>query len=417
MAKKLTGDSWIQHIVEKSRPFVFEPEELHLISKVIDIIYSLEPLDAARRKIFLAAAFDLVIAADYYRSVAHTNWLYCSEPKSAPFLFYTYVNGCPRCLLKNRFVHTKAHKPKSGVIGAKTSRLLCLILDNLFKRNNHSISILKGVEPVDMVLQDSTSNPEIIMFGEIKAAPLVTLPLVVPSQLLTSEQEEKVVEIDHTVVSIPQLYGQEISILIPVFEESKRWSYKTFPLGTKNNASDTSWAFQGFLYLLERQPEFIEAYLRFWEKALIQYGNKNQHAIFWLLNASGQPSPRPNDWPRVSGGRGFESLSDSKTSVGMDRTDDLKKGTYQILKISADGKPSEKYEYKVGMFSNIHAIRHFDGYLDSLKDIIWSRNEVSAVRVAADLPPELPVFNLFDGIVTLTDTFTKDDWIAKMFSF
>jgi hypothetical protein len=111
------------------------------------------------------------------------------------------------------------------------------------------------------------------------------------------------------------------------------------------------------------------------------------------------------------------SVSDSKTSVGMDRTDDLKKATYQVLKIGAEGKPAQAYSFKVGVVSNIDAIRHFDEYLGSLKDIIWTQDKTGRMTKAGDLPPDTDLFNLFDGIVSLTDTAARDDWVSAVFDF
>ena len=116
-------------------------------------------------------------------------------------------------------------------------------------------------------------------------------------------------------------------------------------------------------------------------------------------------------------GTGYETISDGKTSVGMDRTDDLKKATYQVLKIGAEGKPAYKFDYKVGIVTNIPAVRHFEAYMSALKDIIWTRDESGTVRNANDLPPDTRLFNLVDGIVSLTGVFARDEWIRSTFTF
>ena len=91
---------------------------------------------------------------------------------------------------------------------------------------------------------------------------------------------------------------------------------------------------------------------------------------------------------------------------------------YQVLKLGADSKPSKGDDrYLVGIVSNIHAVRHFDDYLNSLKDIIWTRDVSGNAVRASDLTPETPLFNLFDGIVALTYTVARDPWITKNFSF
>jgi hypothetical protein len=100
----------------------------------------------------------------------------------------------------------------------------------------------------------------------------------------------------------------------------------------------------------------------------------------------------------------------------MDRTDDLKKGIYQVLKLGSLGKPvSGKWNYKVAIISNIHAARHFEEYLESLKNVVWTIDASGKAKKIADLPEEQAVYNLFDGLVALTSTFCRDEWIGEMF--
>lgn len=114
----------------------------------------------------------------------------------------------------------------------------------------------------------------------------------------------------------------------------------------------------------------------FWSIAYESYKtrNANHTNIFWLTNACGQPGPMPVDWKARGGKRtGYESVSDGKTSVGMDRTDDIKKGIYQVLKIGAESKPNTgKFEVKTALISNIHAVRHYSEYLTSLENVVWA---------------------------------------------
>lgn len=101
----------------------------------------------------------------------------------------------------------------------------------------------------------------------------------------------------------------------------------------------------------------------------------------------------------------------------MDRTDDIKKGIYQVLKLGAEGKQIETdWNYKVGIISNIHPARHFDYYLKPLKDIVWTEDKSGLAKFIKDLPDDQKVFNLFDGIVALTRTYSRDEWISRLFS-
>ena len=190
--------------------------------------------------------------------------------------------------------------------------------------------------------------------------------------------------------------------------------------------------FKKFEQVLRADQTFFEEYFDFWLEAFDAYkvnhlsnrhssNQRSESNVFWLTNACGQPYPRPSHWPHRSG-TGYESVSDGKTSVGMDRTDDIKKGIYQVLKIATESKPNEsEFKVKTALISNIHAVRHYDEYLSSLEDVMWlvdKRTDKSKeVRKIGDLPDEFAVYNLFDGIISFTESHMRDDWIKSKFSF
>lgn len=105
----------------------------------------------------------------------------------------------------------------------------------------------------------------------------------------------------------------------------------------------------------------------------------------------------------------------------MDRTDDIKKGIYQVLKIGSESKPKSRYIIKTALISNIHAIRHYDEYLADMQDIVWTKSpstfKVSSDTTVGDLPLDLPIYNLFDGIISFTQVYSKDLWIDEQFAF
>lgn len=419
--QQINRDDWIRDIIESSAPLVDLPLELpqtyqhQLITAAIEAAYSNGPYPTRRTR--LAAAFDLVISAEYYRHVSHAGWLYCPETPDGPKLFYPYTNVCPGCVLRGQFAFHEANKPSSGRIGYITSHILSLYLRHLLRRKRQGIRVLKGREPVDLVLIDDSTVPKTVLFAEIKAAPLVTLPLAVASQELTVEAADGSLNAAHRGSDYSSLFGTNLTMLVPVYDaDSASWASSYFTVGSKHDKADEQWAYRGLTRLLSNS-EFLDAYFTFWTKTLQCYGPRDQSPVFWLTNACGHPSPRPDDWPRRSYGAGYESISDSKTSVGMDRTDDLKKATYQVLKIGAQGHPSNEFSYKVGIVSNIYAVRHFEEYLASLVDIIWTRDAAGTAQKANDLPPDTPLFDLFDGIITLTNLIARDEWIASVFDF
>jgi hypothetical protein len=303
---------WVKEAINSATRIDVHFDEKNLASKLIQQAYNSANKKEISIGIALAAAFDLFVAADYYKSIANRGWYYC--PVGDPLLFYPYTNTCPRCILRGSFHFEEANKPGSGSIGQTTSRILGVFLLELFARAGKNLQVYKK----DTLLFD----------------------------------------------------------------------------------------------------EFLE----FWVEAFKTYkpGNSQRSNIYWLTNACGQPNPRPSDWPARRRGTGYESVSDGKTSVGMDRTDDIKKGIYQVLKVGAESKPQQKrnhFTVKTALISNIHAARHYEEYLASLENIVWALDESGQARKAADLPPETEVYNLFDGIISFTKSHIRDKWLEQIFNF
>ena len=168
---------------------------------------------------------------------------------------------------------------------------------------------------------------------------------------------------------------------------------------------------------MNKETGFFDIYYKYWEKAFVAYSNKDKNiSLFWLTNGCGQPDERrPMDWPNRRG-KGFESVSDGKTSVGMDRTDDIKKAIYQVLKLGSKYKPNDS-NIKTAVISNIHAVRHYDEYLFTVRDVIWTLNSSHSIIKAGQLDPETPIYNLFDGILSFTKSDIRDSWMKDLFDF
>ena len=421
------GDQWLQRMIglttnlsdpaDQRRLFGGRSAAETLIAGLIDAV-EVGAYDGQTRRVLLAAAFDLVVAAEYYSRASHVGWIYCPSPAEQPLLLYPYTNACPRCVLRDQFIYHAANKLGSGRIGATTSRLLALFIQELLNRKGLSVEVRKGSEPVDVAFIDRSTHPTTVFFAEIKASPLLTLPLAVESQQLTMETDGHTEDVEHRATDHPHLFGSEIGVFVPVRDQSTGlWKGRAFTVGRKRSRDDEEWAYRGLASLVASDASFLSVYLDFWRAAFESYGSSDRHAVFWLTGACGGPYPRPEDWRRRASGGGYESISDSKTSVGMDRTDDLKKATSQALKIGAAGKPSNAFSYKVGIVSNVHAVRHFDEYLDAIKEIIWTKDATGSVTRAGDLLPDAELFNLFDGIITLTETRARDAWIRTTFDF
>jgi len=416
----MIDNNWIEEILKKSKAItkkernsINDPLENELISKAIESCFRLHKKtpDISLGKL-LASAFDLVVSADYYSSVGHKGWYYCPSPK--PSLYYHFTNCCPRHALNNIFYFHPSSKPESGSIGSSTSRLLRNFFNELLKKRGRKEEVLKGAEPVDVVIV----NEEIhhILFGEIKASPLVTLPLRMEAEKLTDSAGNEISDHDGN-LTISEVFDRQLSLFVPKFINGK-WQDGQYAFGKKKNSADKCWGYRSMITILDEGDAFMTDYYRFWNEALAKYHPKLTESLYWLTNGCGAPNPRPASWPKSKGGEGggFESVSDSKTSVGMDRTDDIKKGIYQVLKLGSEGKPvSSKWSFKVGIISNLHAARHFEEYLESLKDLIWTNDTTGKAQKARDLEPDHPLYSLFDGIIALTECHFRDEWLKKVF--
>jgi hypothetical protein len=418
----MIDSNWIEDLLTKSKDNTIKENkqntntlENELIQKIIDDCYSLNQKDESKPiGRLLASAFDLVVSADYYSSVGHKGWFYCGSP--TPNLFFHYTNCCPRHALENIFHFHQSSKPESGAIGKSTSRLLRNFLSQLLIKNNKTEKILKGSEPVDIVIVNEDTNH--ILFGEIKASPLLTVPLVMDSEAIICDENSK--QSDHLTdetITISKIFNQKFYLFLPIRKDSI-WIDSKVEFDERYDATDKFWGYRSMIKLLKNNADFLADYFEFWNEALNKYHPRMTDSIFWLTNGCGAPNPRPEFWPRAKNGlgEGYESISDSKTSVGMDRTDDIKKGIYQVLKLGSEGKSVDsKWKFKVGIVSNIHAARHFEEYLESLINIIWTHDKSGRAVVAGDLDKDHPMYNLFDGIISLSQSHFRDEWLRKTF--
>ncbi len=415
MKRKMTNpaDSWIEGMIEKSQPLDnISSIEKHLAELLIDTCYKNKNLADGDVGRLLASGFDLLVAAQYYSGILHNGWMYC--PSDAPRLFYPFTNCCPRHVLENEFYFHNSNKPQSGKIGTATSRILLLFHFTLFKTLGREVELFKGIEPVDAIVVSRSEKK--VLFAEIKASPLTIPAISVQSQQLMDELEGEIVKSGHSPLTNINLFNAKLEILIPKrFRRS--WKEAYYDMGIRKDVEDREWGYRGLINLLQNESSFFVDYYSFWREAFETYHPKKPESIFWLTNGCGTPYPIPPGWSKRIRGHGYQSVSDSKTSVGMDRTDDIKKGIYQVLKLGTSGKRAkDSWDFKVGILSNIHAARHFDEYLQSLKDIVWTLDYKGGAKKVSDLPKNQALYNLFDGIITFTHSVIRDEWIESLFN-
>ena len=96
----------------------------------------------------------------------------------------------------------------------------------------------------------------------------------------------------------------------------------------------------------------------------------------------------------------------------MDRTDDIKKGTFQVLMMGVDlhQLSLDGWELRVGLASNLHAGRHHEDYLRRYEDIAWG-------WLDANGKPPREWYRLFDAIVSFSRSFTEDPWLQEVLNW
>lgn len=397
--------NWIESLINRSTPIsAYNSAEDDFVKKLISKAISLSK-ERNDFGLIIAAFYDLAISSVYYTNITNTGWLYCNH--KTPKLILPFVNCCPEHALDGKFIFHKSSKPTSAKIGQATTRILLLFYQEIFNLFGKNLSVLKATEPADAIFYNQKEKK--IFLGEIKSSPLLTMPLSMDCEILTTfDNEGTIVQLQHEATNNPYILDKKININLPVCRKGK-WEIKYYQLGIKTSNSDDTFAYNGLKQLIANS-DFINNYLDYWIASFKAYCSKDDTTnIFWLTNACGKPSNLPDTWTG-----GVTCISDEKTSVGMDRTDDIKKGIYQVLKLGAEGKLKETgWDCKVGIISNIHPARHFNVYLKPIKDLIWTIGNEKNVKIASDLDPETPMYNLFDGVVTFTDNYIRDPWLNE----
>lgn len=372
--------------------------------------------NSVRFGLMLAALFDLAVSALYLERIVSTGWYSCGKQPASMRKVYPFVNACPVCSLRGSFTHLKAKKPESASIGQATSKVLCAFLDSHVRRERPGVAsmrIVGGNGLVDAVLRE---DRHFTLF-EIKSAPLIAFPLEAPGVSLTDLDEltgETIELSDHSNLTLET--QAECSLIV---DESVR-----IPVG--NSSGFTSGEHYELILEWLKNDRNFEEFGRSWESTFLGYADSSKRSSsYWLTNGCGPPTPRPPDWPARRGGTGVESISDGKSSVGLDRTDDVKKGIYQVLKISTTFKeppPSNSYLVSAVLASNIHAVKHHEDYLSQLEDLVWTidgadfsyiteRNDETTILKSEGL------HNLFDGLLNFTSPYFRDEYLEELFDF
>ncbi|PKP18480.1 MAG: hypothetical protein CVU07_01930 [Bacteroidetes bacterium HGW-Bacteroidetes-23] len=185
-------------------------------------------------------------------------------------------------------------------------------------------------------------------------------------------------------------------------------SNDTIPLGC---VGDELWPFKAVsdFFTSSGNQDSANKYIESWIEIRSAYIEKNKDSLLYFVsNASGHPPRVARDlfgWPAK------ESISDSKTSAGLDRTDDIKKGIYQSFKLGVEvARAFPNRVVKTAIISNLPAYRHGEEYIEPFYDVVWgfessftndSEDRLSILKNDVKRP--------FDYIIALDHAYTRGD--------
>ncbi len=350
----------------------------------------------------LACAFDFLVSVRFHNSLKPENWLWCPH---CSLDIHSVLNACPACCLEERFVHVRGNKPGSGVIGPVTSSSLQDLIAALFAETSNGKKLVYTCrEPADLLLADTARRAA--FFCEVKSAPLFTAPCALPHQSDFNVVGNPLAH-NHRLGIMRQFHKLDVSLFVPVRDNG----FQLVPLGAGPGAPD--WAEVGLLNALRSDPGLFPRISRAWRDLWILYQTKaSADPRFWLTGGCGRPRNPGDGWPTDGKGRPQGSISDGKTSVGMDRTDDIKKSTFQVLKLGVEHRSALErsgWDVGIGLLGNLPAARHYDNYLSSYENVVWSRTEAETTPASWS--------NLFDAVASFTVSRIRSTFLTDLLDF
>jgi len=317
--------------------------------------------------IALPALFDLTLSARYAaRALANDDWTYCAgaDFQDGPAQYFAFLKACPRCSVWRPFPPAaKSNKPGSDVIGAIASDLTSLILAEYLARTAPALQVAKSTArqgDVDVVI----FNPDLLALAEIKSSPLVVYPLEIqlPAPLTAPAEGEVVPKADHTLATadLPRniaFYVAHRNVRISLGPYTTDWPYP---------------ALTEYLHDSANLATIIGAWKNLYDLYAARYPRRRQMQV-------------DTDWWRwlICGCGG--GIDDSKNTPGLDRSDDMKKGTYQVLKFGAYYKEQcARRVIKAVLLSNIFPLRLYSDYVGQMRNVIWSDEHLRSIFTRTD---------------------------------
>jgi hypothetical protein len=348
-------------------------------------------------RLTLAAAFDVICNAEYIHGrVVNSKWIYCHREDGNPRVYYSFLKQCPRCCLDKGLEHRLSgaqHKPTSHHIGEITTVTTSLLLQFITAALDQPLdiaTITKQSHDVDAI----GFREDLLLLFEIKSSPMVTFPLVanLNEPLLTDGEDGLKEYTQHALVDMTSM-DSPVGIAIP----HRNWE---IPLGARQRGG---WPYDELISFFSVEGNFMR-YLSAWIELYNAYSvpkvrrTGRTAALAYLVNGWG------------------DEIDSNKTKPGLGRTDDIKKGTYQLLKFGAYYRDdSSNLKVRSALVANLDPIFLRGDYIDGLADVRWAPErdfvyENGQYRIAEGL-----LRYLYDGIITFNQPTLNDPLVESLF--
>lgn len=354
------------------------------------IVAELSNYPREARALALAALLDLQASINFACYNADKQWYLCSEHYTA---FRPYLESCPLCASTGTFQTVKGAKPTSAEIGKLAHYLIAILWEVLKATGNGQAQILYDcADEIDMAIVDEVAS--VIFTAEVKCGSLITAPILVADVHGLSRREAGHAAVEHREFSTQQHYlafpraGQGGLFTLPIISPIEGVVQEAMELALIDH-------FRGNPDAL---TEYFDVWRGLWE--LRVSGNRSDPAFF-QVNGCGKI---PNELSKS--GKKEIKPSDGKTTVGLGRTDDLKKGLSQLTatkRAAAPATDDSNYEVLCGFVSNLPPLDRHKKYID----------DIAATRVFTGVQTEATC----DAVLSLPEIRTDESYLADLFGW
>ena len=359
----------------------------------------------------LAAIFDYCANVEYCNAerkrVGNAKWIYCHAARDGAGgtasgtrarVFYSFLKQCPHCCQTEGLgprIEKAQHKPPSHAIGEITGSLMAMLLAPVLAAQPKPLTVAlvaKQSHNVDAVAY----NADLAVLFEIKASPLVSFPLAADrTEPLTEGAEEESVEYaQHALVDVDHSVSN-LYFYLP--HRNGR-----IPLGP---TTAPGWPYGPATEFVQSERGFFD-YLSAWAELFAAYCVDKTERV----GANVRLAYLTNGWG--------DDIDSNKTKPGLGRTDDMKKGTYQLLKFGAYYKDAclRRAVYSA-LVANLDPVSLREQYLTRLLDVRWTRERHAKLveecyRVDADR-----FYHLFEAIVAFNMPAINEPRLREVFDF